>query len=123
MKIIVADDSALMRGRISLFLSVIDGVEIVGTAGDGQTLIDSFDNAKPDVLVLDFKLFKNYRTAIFNKIKNCVVAPILILLTNNSYPQYRNKYLDVGVEFVFDKSIEFEKLVHLISGRILRQVA
>jgi DNA-binding NarL/FixJ family response regulator len=37
-------------------------------------------------------------------------APKVIMLTNFSYIQYRKKCEDIGCEFFFDKSSEFDKI-------------
>jgi DNA-binding NarL/FixJ family response regulator len=40
-------------------------------------------------------------------------VPLVIILTNYSYPKYWKKCMDLGADFFFDKSAEFEKVTEV----------
>jgi len=56
---------------------------------------------------------------VLDRIRREPNPPIVIMLTNYSYEQYRKRLLDAGAAFFFDKSTEFERipevLKHLLS--------
>lgn len=54
-RVLVVDDSALMRQMISRILRDA-GFEVVGTAGDGQQALEAVERLKPDVITLDVEM-------------------------------------------------------------------
>lgn len=55
MKLMIVDDSSIMRKAIEKYLSGTD-IEIVGTAGDGKQAIELFKTTLPDVVTLDITM-------------------------------------------------------------------
>jgi DNA-binding NarL/FixJ family response regulator len=53
---------------------------------------------------------------VLSKIKKDRSAPMVIVLTNYPYPQYRKKCMDCGADFFFDKSTEFGKVIEVIES-------
>lgn len=53
LRLIFADDHALVREGLKLLLATIDGFELVGEAGDGPSLVDLLAQCPADILVLD----------------------------------------------------------------------
>ena len=52
-RVLIADDSELIRGLIRRFLEMKTDVEVCGEAGDGQQTIDAAMALLPDLLILD----------------------------------------------------------------------
>ncbi len=55
-KILVADDHALMRDGIRALLSLNNDMEIVGEAADGREAIEKVQELLPDVVVMDIAM-------------------------------------------------------------------
>ncbi len=55
-RVLVVDDSALMREMICDFLTDAPGIEVVGTAANGRKALEMLDSAKPDVITLDVQM-------------------------------------------------------------------
>jgi two-component system chemotaxis response regulator CheB len=55
-KVLIIDDSALMRGLLREVLSRDPEIEVVGAALDGYTAWSQLQNLKPDVLTLDVEM-------------------------------------------------------------------
>jgi DNA-binding NarL/FixJ family response regulator len=53
---LVADDHSLVRAGIRLLIEEIDGVHVVGEAGNGQEALRQIENLRPDVVLLDVKM-------------------------------------------------------------------
>jgi two-component system response regulator AlgR len=56
MHVLIVDDEPLARARLAALLGECDGVEIVGSVGDGETALASLAELQPDVLLLDINM-------------------------------------------------------------------
>jgi len=54
-RVVIADDAAVIRDGIARLLSD-EGIEVVGRAGDGDTLLDLVERRRPDVAIVDIKM-------------------------------------------------------------------
>jgi two-component system chemotaxis response regulator CheB len=52
-RVLVVDDSALVRSTVAGVLSAEPGIEVVGTAADGQAALAAVESLSPDVVTLD----------------------------------------------------------------------
>jgi DNA-binding NarL/FixJ family response regulator len=52
-RILIADDHAVVRQGLRAFLSLSDDLEIVGEAGDGREAVDLAHRMQPDLVVMD----------------------------------------------------------------------
>src|SRR4051812_16269814 len=55
-RVVLADDHRLVRSGIKALLSMIDGVEVVAEARDGQELIQLVENLEPDIVMTDISM-------------------------------------------------------------------
>jgi len=55
-RVLVVDDSALMRKLIPQMLAADDSIEVVGTAMDGTFALKKIEELKPDVVTLDLEM-------------------------------------------------------------------
>ena len=55
-RILIADDHALVREGIRALLSLCDDLEVVGEASDGREAIDATQRLKPDVVLMDINM-------------------------------------------------------------------
>ncbi len=58
MKVLIADDEQLARARLTRLLQVIDGVEVVGEAKDGEEVLATVRRGGVDVVLLDVQMPK-----------------------------------------------------------------
>ena len=114
MKVFIADDSAPVRERLKTMLSELQGVEIIGQAGDAVEATKSILELKPDVVILDIRMPGGGGIDTLRNIKRVTPAPRIIMLTNYPYPQYRKRCMDAGADFFFDKSSEFHKVIEVL---------
>ncbi len=114
MRLLIADDSDVLRTRLVESLTEIDGIEIIGLPTDAQEVIAAAENLEPDVIILDIRLPGDNGISALETIKAREDAPIVIMFTNYPYLQYRKKSMDLGADYFFYKAIEFEKLIDLV---------
>lgn len=55
-RVLVVDDQRLMRDGIASLLSIQEGIEIVGTAGNGQEAVEQAVALQPDVVLMDVRM-------------------------------------------------------------------
>src|SRR5687767_15793302 len=112
-KVFVADDSPVVRERLISLLTELPNVEIVGQTGAALEAIDSIRKLKPNAVVLDISMPGGGGIFVLESIKKEDEAPMVIMLTNFSHEPYRRRCLQLGADYFFDKSSEFEKVIQV----------
>jgi len=112
----IVDDSEVIRARIAESVEDIAGIEIVGQSGDPNEALDSIRRAHPDVVILDIRLPGRSGIDVLKDIKKEAIAPIVIMITNYPYRQYRQGSMAAGADFFFSKINEFEMIRKTLSG-------
>ena len=115
LSVYIVDDSKMMRERLRELMADIAGVEIVGQSGDPFEALDSIREAHPDVVILDIRLPRRSGIDVLKDIKKEARAPIVIMITNYPYRQYRQGCLAAGADYFFSKIDEFEMIRDTLS--------
>jgi DNA-binding NarL/FixJ family response regulator len=55
-RVLVADDQALVRGGFRMILEARDDMEVVGEAGDGAEAVELVERLAPDVVLMDVRM-------------------------------------------------------------------
>jgi DNA-binding NarL/FixJ family response regulator len=55
-RVLVVDDQRLMRDGIASLLEIQEGIEIVGTAANGQEALEQVASVQPDVVLMDVRM-------------------------------------------------------------------
>ena len=55
-RVLVVDDSAVVRSIIAESIAATPGMKVVGTAGDGCQAMEMLDSLRPDVITLDVQM-------------------------------------------------------------------
>lgn len=118
MRVVIADDSSIVRGRMASLLTDLKEVEIVGEAQDVPEAIESVTRLKPDVVILDMQMPGGNGIDVLEKIKEDRPSPIVMMFTNSPYSQYRQRCMDLGADYFFDKSTEVEKLLDAVKEHV-----
>ncbi len=114
MKCFVVDDSKLVVERVRGILSNIEGLEFIGQATNAKDAVEAIERLKPDVVILDIRLIGGNGMNVLERIKKAQPPPVVIMLTNYPYPQYRNKCKELGADYFFDKVTEIESFVKVL---------
>lgn len=78
-RVLIADDSALIRRVVSQTLNLITGIEVVGTAEDGADAIACFKAQQPDIVLLDVDMPKvSGAQALANLRELNAVVPVIM---------------------------------------------
>jgi len=120
-KVLIADDSTLVRERLRDMLSQLGQIELIGEARDGLEAMDAIRELSPDVVLLDIRMPKGNGIEVLQNIRKAGASPMVIMLTNYPYPQYQKKCMEAGASFFFDKATEFEKVLEVLEQLISGQ--
>lgn len=116
MRILLADDSLLIRENLINLISRIEGVEEISEAEDVPRAIAHIKANPPDVVILDLHMPGGSGLDVLSYIKERNIDVKVIVLTNYATEYYRDKSLKQGAQYFFDKSTEFMKVITLLGS-------
>ncbi len=106
LRVLVVDDEPLGRTRIEDLLAHEDGVEVVGTAGDGITAIEAIRTMRPDLVFLDVQMPGKTGLDVVREMGPSVM-PVTIFVT--AYDQYALQAFDVAAVDYLVKPFDDER--------------
>ncbi len=115
MKIIIADDSLLLRERLKELLLDFKNVLISGEAGNGKDALKLIQEGDPDVAILDVRMPDMNGIEVLKKVRESGPRPVVIILTNYPYKQYRERCMAEGADYFFDKNQNVGVLTEIIA--------
>ena len=80
-RVLVVDDQELFRRGLTMLLTVEEGIEVVGEAGDGLEGTDLAATTAPDVVLLDVRMPRRSGIEACQAIKDAVPSAKIIMLT------------------------------------------
>jgi len=80
-RVLLVDDSAVVRQVLSAMLGKDPGIEIIGTASDPLFAMDKMNNDWPDVVVLDVEMPRMDGITFLKKIMSVRPTPVVICST------------------------------------------
>jgi DNA-binding NarL/FixJ family response regulator len=114
LRVLIVDDSLVIRQRLASLVREMRGVEIVAEAVDGRQGLDLAANHRPDVVIADVRMPGMSGIELLSALKGRSDPPTVIVLTNYPYPAYRKRCTDLGADYFFDKSTEFEAALQVL---------
>ncbi len=114
MKVLLVDDSELLRIRVKELISDIPEVEIVGEANNGIDALRLIEEKNPDFILLDVRMPELNGLGVLKKLRDNDSRAIVCIFTNYPYSQYRKKCREEGANYFYDKNIDFLEVKNLI---------
>jgi len=96
-RVLIAEDQAMVRGALAALLATEDDIEIVGEARDGREAFDMMQRASPDVLLTDIEMPEMTGLELAAEIKRRHLPVRVVILTTFARPGYLRRALDSGV--------------------------
>jgi NarL family two-component system response regulator LiaR len=81
-RVLVADDHAVVREGLRTFLRLQKGIEVVGEAADGEEAVDQAVRLTPDVVLMDLVMPRLDGIAAMRRIRAEIPATRVIVLTS-----------------------------------------
>lgn len=97
MKILIADDHALVREGIVAFLKLCDDIEVVGEASDGVEALEKASKLHPDVIIMDVNMPKLGGLETTIEVKRLHPDIKILVLTQYEDKEYIMRFLKAGV--------------------------
>ena len=90
-RIMIADDHAILRAGLRSLLSAQDDLELIAEATDGQEAIDKAAEVQPDVLVLDITMPGRSGIEALGEIRRkCPKTRVLVLTMHDDHAYLRS---------------------------------
>lgn len=113
-RVMVADDHALVRTMLSMLLADVDGFEVVGTSEDGAAAVTQALALRPDVVVMDLNMPRMDGVEATRRIVAALPGTRVVVLTGGTAPEWQEAALAAGATCVLTKDVDPDQLV----GRI-----
>lgn len=115
MRIVIADDSTLIRERLQDVLRSLGQVEVVGTFNNGIDALKALQTLKPDLAIIDIKMPGLSGLEVLKEIRKENKTLQFIILTLHGTEYYRQQAISSGANYFFSKVDDFEKIEFVIS--------
>lgn len=123
-KVLVVDDSALMRRLLSDILSSDPALEVVGTAVDPFDARDKIKQLHPDVLTLDIEMPKMDGISFLGNLMRLHPMPVVMISTLTAKgAELTLKALDMGaVDFIAKPKVDVAHSMEALGKEIIQKV-
>ena len=115
--VLIVDDSEMVRKRLRALVDDVAGVRVVGEAGGLGEARAALEAVRPDVVVLDLRLGDGSGLELLREMGPCRLAPRVIVLSNEAWPQYRRECMTAGADWFFDKTAEFHRVPEVLAAQ------
>lgn len=95
-RVLVADDHAIVREGICLVLKGYDDIEVIGEASDGAQAVEQVKSLKPDVVLMDISMPVMGGLDAIQAIKQDNAEVQILALTVHENPEYLRRVLALG---------------------------
>jgi DNA-binding NarL/FixJ family response regulator len=96
-KVMIADDHALVREGISAFLRMSSDIEVVGEASDGLEALEVAREINPDVILMDIAMPRLGGLEATIELKKICPNTKILIVTQYNDKEYVNRLLKAGV--------------------------
>ena len=116
MKVLIADDSRLMRERVRETISIFSEVEIVCETENGIQTLEELNKHNPDLAILDIRMPDKNGLEILKEFRTKNKTTKIIILTNYAYDQYKDRAFENGADYFYSKSEDFDKIAAVVAA-------
>jgi DNA-binding NarL/FixJ family response regulator len=121
-RILLADDHALLRDGLRSILARERDVEVVGEAADGRAAVDQARKLAPDVVVMDVGMADLNGIEATRRIRSASPNTRVLALSTHSDRRYVAGMLDAGASGYVVKVSAYDELIRavraVVSGRV-----
>jgi len=124
LRVLVVDDSALMRKLITRMLEKHESIEVVGTAMDGAFALKKIEELKPDVVTLDLEMPRMDGIEALRLIMQQFDVPVIVVSTHSREGAYTTfKALALGaIDFVAKPGDAASGSLDPIAGELVQKI-
>ena len=113
-RLVLADDEALLRRGLKVLLEADGRIEVVAEAADGAGLLDAVRRCRPDVALVDVQMPGMDGLAALRALLAWPDPPALAVLTTFDLDDYVSRALELGAQGFLLKDAEPDALVRAV---------
>ncbi|MGN6151187.1 MAG: response regulator transcription factor [Lysobacteraceae bacterium] len=96
-RILLAEDQAMVRGALTALLSLETDIEVLGAAADGEAAWRELQRLKPDVLVTDIEMPGLTGLELAQRVQRHALPTKVVIVTTFARAGFLRRALDAGV--------------------------
>ena len=109
-RIVLAEDQAMLRGALSALLAMEDDIQVVGSVGDGEAAWRELQRTAPALLVTDIEMPGLTGLELAQRVQRQGLATKVVIVTTFARAGYLRRALDAGVQGYLLKDAPVEEL-------------
>ena len=113
-RVLLAEDQAMVRGALSALLSLESDIEVLGAAADGESAWRELQRLQPDVLVTDIEMPGLTGLELAQRIRRHELPIKVVIVTTFARPGFLRRALDAGVAGYLLKDAPAENLAEAL---------
>jgi two-component system, NarL family, response regulator NreC len=113
-RVVLADDHAIVRSGLKAVLGAARDIEVVGEAADGREAVGAAARLRPDVIVMDLSMAGMDGLAATKELAATPHAPRVLVLTMHAEEEYLVPLLEAGAAGYLVKSAADRDLVDAV---------
>jgi len=113
-RVLIADDHAVVRSGLRSILETESGIEVVGEAADGHQALEQAQELLPDVILMDIKMGDWDGVTATRRVRNSVPSSRVIVLTNHDEDELVFSSIRAGASGYLLKEIGGTQLTNAI---------
>jgi two-component system response regulator DesR len=113
-RIVLAEDQALLRGALAGLLALESDIDVVAEAGDGDSAWKAVQQHQPDLLLTDIEMPGLTGLDLAAKVQEAKLPTRVVIVTTFARGGYLRRALDAGVRGYLLKDAPVEKLAQAL---------
>jgi DNA-binding NarL/FixJ family response regulator len=116
-RLLIVDDVDRVREELRRWLDLIEEVQVVGEAPDGEAAICQAEALRPEVVLMDLELPGINGWQATREIKSRRLAERIVVLTIHADAESAEAALRAGADVIVPKGTSTQELLAAITGR------
>ncbi len=113
-RLVIADDQALVRGALAALLALEDDLEVAGVAADGAQAVEMVAALQPDVCLMDIQMPDMDGIDATRRVRAAHPSTRVLIVTTFARPGYLRAALDAGASGFVVKDTPAEQLAEAV---------
>ncbi|MGE5469688.1 MAG: response regulator transcription factor [Bacteroidota bacterium] len=117
LKVVLIEDSALLRQAIGNILGELAGVQVVGSAADEPSAIELLQVEQPNLAILDLQLRQGSGLGVLQEISRDPGRfghPRAVVFSSHDQAVIRERCFALGVDCFFNKATQLDDLLDYV---------
>lgn len=113
-RILLADDQALVRGALAALLSLEPDIDVVAEAGRGDEVVEAARTSRPDVCLLDIEMPGSDGITVTSEVRSALPGTRVLIVTTFGRAGYLRRAMEAGASGFVVKDTPAEQLADAV---------